>query len=225
MLVVVLVLVLGVTLGVGLLTRRPAAARRPAAPMAGATPPATRPGGPLVPAQGALLGAFVSTTGTGWAPADVSATEARLGRRFDIDHRFQNWTVEFPTPADRWDADQGRIPMITWQPDTTTLGAIASGREDAVLRARAAAVRDFGHPLFLRFAHEMNADWYPWSGVRTRAAGVADPAALYVAAWRHVHDVFAAAGATDVVWVWSPNRVSIPAAPWNAAERYYPGDT
>ena len=40
-------------------------------------------------------------------------------------------------------------------------------------------------------------------------------------AWRHVHDIFRAAGATNVKWVWSPNVVysnSPPLAP------YYPGD-
>jgi endoglucanase len=45
-----------------------------------------------------------------------------------------------------------------------------------------------------------------------------------VAAWRHVHAVFVAAGATNVQWIWSPNHRSIPAAAWNDAARYYPGD-
>ena len=79
-------------------------------------------------------------------------------------------------------------------------------------------------PLLLRFAHEMNADWYPWDGVRASAPGTHDGPARYVAAWRHVHAVFAAAGATNVRWVWSPNHRSIPAAAWNDAARYYPGD-
>lgn len=222
MLTVLVVLAIGALLAVGLAVHGPAAAHRPAPPPVRAS--AGRPAGPLVPAHGALLGAFVSTSGTGWAPADVAARETELGRRFAIDHRFQNWTVGFPTPADSWDADAGRIPMVTWQPDTTSIAAIAAGRDDAVVRARAAAVRDYGRPMFLRFAHEMNADWYPWSGTRIRASGDADPGATYVAAWRHVHDLFVAAGATNAVWVWSPNRTSLPDAPWNAAVRYYPGD-
>jgi len=32
------------------------------------------------------------------------------------------------------------------------------------------------------------------------------------------------AGATNVVWVWSPNHVSVPNTTWNAAANYYPGD-
>ena len=183
-----------------------------------------RPLGPLVPPSGALLGAFVSSTGTGWAAADVTAREAQLGRNFDIDHRFQNWTTPFPTLADGWDVQSGRVPMVTWQPNTTTLDAINAGTSDDLLRARAHDVAAFGRPMFLRFAHEMNADWYAWGGVNNNTPGRHDGPTKYVAAWRHVHDLFVAAGATNAVWVWCPNRSSIPNLAWNRAQNYYPGD-
>jgi len=221
-------IVTGVSLALGLLALvviTTAGARSPNRPRRdGTVSAASRVRGPLVPQHGALLGAFVSTTGTGWAAADVDAREVALGRPFDIDHRFQNWTTAFPTPADSWDVSHGRIPMVTWQPDTVSLDAIAAGAADDVIRARAAAVAAFGHPLLLRFAHEMNADWYRWSGVRANTPGATDAPGKYIAAWRHVHDVFAAAGATNVVWVWSPNHVSVPNTTWNAAANYYPGD-
>jgi len=52
----------------------------------------------------------------------------------------------------------------------------------------------------LRFAHEMNGDWYPWSeSVNGNKPGD------YVRAWKHVHDVLVKAGAKNVHWVWSPN--------------------
>ncbi len=171
-----------------------------------------------------LLGAYVSPDGRHWAESGVTALERRLGRGLAIDHRFKHWNDPFPTAADAWDHAHGRIPMITWEPDTTSLGAIASGADDAGLRARAEAVARDRRPLLLRFAHEMNADWYPWDGVRVGAPGTHDGPARYVAAWRHVHAVFVAAGATNVRWVWSPNHRSIPAAAWNDAARYYPGD-
>jgi beta-mannanase len=56
------------------------------------------------------------------------------------------------------------------------------------LRAFAVAVRDFDCPLMLSFGHEMNRPWFSW-GARSQ------PAAAFVAAWRHIHDIFAAAGA------------------------------
>jgi beta-mannanase len=43
----------------------------------------------------------------------------------------------------------------------------------------------------------------------------------YVAAWRHIHDIFAARGATNVAWVWCPNASSFTAG---TAQHYYPGD-
>jgi hypothetical protein len=171
-----------------------------------------------------LLGAYVSPDGHRWDRAGVSALERRIGRPLAIDHRFKHWTDPFPSAADDWDHAHGRIPMITWEPDGTTLAAIASGADDGVVRERATAVARDGRPLLLRFAHEMNADWYRWDGARASTPGTHDGPARYVAAWRHVHAVFVAAGATNVQWVWSPNHRSIPAASWNAAARYYPGD-
>ncbi len=65
----------------------------------------------------------------------------------------------------------------------------------------------------IRFAHEMNGTWYPWSGSAT--------ASTYVAAWRHIVSLFRADGVTNVQWVWSPNvqeGSKYPISP------YFPGD-
>ena len=74
-----------------------------------------------------------------------------------------------------------------------------AGRYDEYIREFAEEARAWGHPFFLRFNWEMNGDWFPWSeGVN------GNPSGEYVAAWRHVHDIFAAVGATNVTWVWCP---------------------
>ena len=53
----------------------------------------------------------------------------------------------------------------------------------------------------MRLAAEMNGSWYSWS------SGVnGNEAEDYVDMWRHVHDRFDAAGADNVVWLWSVNR-------------------
>jgi beta-mannanase len=46
----------------------------------------------------------------------------------------------------------------------------------------------------------MNGSWFPW-GVGANGNSAAD----YVAMWRHVHDLFVAAGATNVTFVWCPS--------------------
>ncbi|MDB5693500.1 MAG: beta-mannanase, partial [Alphaproteobacteria bacterium] len=43
-------------------------------------------------------------------------------------------------------------------------------------------------------------NWFPWSeGVNGNKSGE------FVAAWRHVHDIFTSVGATNASWVWCPN--------------------
>src|SRR4051794_6295567 len=122
-------------------------------------------------------------------------------------------------------SDSGRLPMMTWEPWTHTtpsanpysLQAIAAGQFDAYLSAQGKALAAVGAPVAVRFAHEMNGSWYPW-GQGVNGNTPAD----YVAAYRHVHDVVTAAGASNVVWVWSPitviSRPDVPLAP------LYPGD-
>src|SRR3954469_6051550 len=122
-------------------------------------------------------------------------------------------------------SDSGRLPMMTWEPWNHTtpsanpysLQEIAAGKFDAYLSAQGKALAAVGAPVAVRFAHEMNGTWYPW-GLGVNGNTAAD----YVAAYRHVHDVLTEAGASNVVWVWSPitviARPDVPLAP------FYPGD-
>jgi len=58
---------------------------------------------------------------------------------------------------------------------------------------------------------------------RKKAEDTRHPA-LYVAAWRRIHDVFAAEGTTNVQWVWCPNATAFRAGDERNAPAYYPGD-
>jgi beta-mannanase len=120
---------------------------------------------------------------------------------------------------------RGAVPVVTWEPwvagrgvaqPAYSLDRITAGDFDPYLRRWAEGLRAFGRPVMLRFAHEMNGNWYPWSeGVNGNGPGD------YVAAWRHVHDLVAAAGTGQVSWVWSPNVAYDGSAPLAAL---YPGD-
>ncbi|MGW6128819.1 glycoside hydrolase family 26 protein [Cellulomonas sp. NPDC055163] len=122
-------------------------------------------------------------------------------------------------------ADAGSVPVVTWEPWVWTGGVdqpayaldrVTAGDFDAYLVQWADALAAWDRPVLLRFAHEMNGSWYPWS------AGVnGNTAADYVDAWRHVHDVFAAHGADEVRWVWAPNVVHPGSTSLTAL---YPGD-
>src|SRR5438128_9978872 len=130
--------------------------------------------GVLVPASGALFGAWVDPdgrwTGNTDAEAEVSGFEKQIGRRLDVDQHYYAWTDRFPSGLEQWDLANGRIPMITWK--GTSLAEILSGRDDAMLRARAQAVRALKRPVFLRWGWEMNGSWSEWGGAGNGGAGV-----------------------------------------------------
>ncbi|MEW9873519.1 glycoside hydrolase family 26 protein [Arthrobacter sp. HS15c] len=105
---------------------------------------------------------------------------------------------------------RGAVPLLTWEPwawggggleqPAYSLDRITAGDFDARILEWGQALTAWGQPVMLRFAHEMNGNWYPWAeGVNGNQAGD------YVQAWRHVHDVVASTGAGNVQWVWSPN--------------------
>jgi Glycosyl hydrolase family 26 len=172
----------------------------------------------LVPAQGALLGAFVGT-GT------IAQLESTLGRKLAVSHNFYGWTDDWTTWV-RSTLASGYIPLVTWETWVNSVGIplddIINGGHDAMIRTRAQACQSIGQRFFLRWGHEMNGNWYPWDGSHNGASAAATT--KYIAAYRHIHDLFAAAGATNALWVFSPNVDSVPGDAWNQWSNYYPGD-
>ena len=116
-----------------------------------------------------------------------------------------------------------------WRPVPTALGTIAQfqpqpgyrngdiarGVQDAYISRFAASLAKFPGQVDLRWAHEMNGTWYPWSH---------GPAA-YRAAWRRIVGLFDRAGARNVRFVWSvnPNLFESQGAWQRATRRYWPG--
>ncbi len=140
---------------------------------------------------------------------------AGVGRRPDIVGQYLAWKSPFPADAVTREWAYGALAYFAWEPYGTTVHAIAAGRSDGYLSAFAQAVRTLNLPVAISFGQEMNGFWYPWG---TRATSPAD----FVAAWRRIHRLFAAAGATNVIWVWNPN-VIFP-VPQVRLRPYYPGD-
>jgi hypothetical protein len=120
--------------------------------------------------------------------------------------------------------DRHMLPIIGWEPWDYQLGqtqpayrlsAITSGRYDDYIRSWATGLAAVRMPVVMRFAHEMNGDWYPWCE-QSNGNRPGD----YVKAYRHVYDIFTAAGADNVSWMWSPNVTYPGAAPLSDL---YPG--
>ncbi|MDG4800399.1 glycosyl hydrolase [Micromonospora sp. WMMD980] len=216
---------------------------RPAAPGALATADAPAVAAVAFPPAGRAFVGVMTDTG----PYDLGAVDrfaAAAGRAPQVMLFGASWaSATFDRALFDRIADRGMMPMLGWEPwdhavdeaarDTGLparqvdrlrstqpeyrLARITAGDFDGYLRSWAEGVRSLGYPVAVRFAHEMNGDWYPWC---ERANG--NRPGDYVRAWRHVHDVFAAAGATNVTWVWSPN------ARWDKTTAgltgLYPGD-
>jgi hypothetical protein len=166
----------------------------------------------LVPATGALFGAFVDQGSSPTHYDAVLALEAKLGFKLTIDHHYRPWTNVF-WKEEQQDIAAGRIPLISWTAKGTTAAAIASGSQDANIARVADAVKALGHPVLLRFAYEM--DQPPGS---PRYLG---PPADFIAAWRHVYTIFHARGATNARFVWCAIAANFTNG---KAQSYYPGD-
>jgi beta-mannanase len=158
------------------------------------------------------VGAFVN------GMENISSFQTMIGKKLAVVLWYVHWTDPFPSAeADTVNAN-GSIPLITWEPWIThelgTLEAIASGSYESYVRNFLQAAKDWGKPLFLRFAHEMNGNWYPWCG---------NPDA-YKLAWIYICNLKKELKADNVSLVWCPNNTNLPDAPWNNPAAYYPGD-
>jgi hypothetical protein len=167
------------------------------------------------------LGVYVASQGQVGAPEDARVLDSyaeMVGRKPDIVMDYSNITDPLLTQTAISNLQaRGETPMVTWQlyksgwsGATVSLHEIASGSYDGYLHAAADLAKRLPFAVMIRFAHEMNGNWYGWSG---------DPSA-YVEAWRHVVSVFRGDGANNVKWVWAPN-VDNGSYPFSA---YFPGD-
>lgn len=198
----------------------------PAAPPAENAPaPPTKPTAPSKATILATKHMFGLDTAT---PDEAASVESSLARTPQIQGYFQGWDSDFrPNNVNAaWAA--GRLPFLTWESrqlssatdDYYPLADIAAGANDAYIRQYADAIVANGLPLMIRFDQEMNGNWYRWGETNTAAD---NPEGSYIAAWQHIHDIFQAEGANQlVIWDWSPNRTdNIGNLP--SIDRYYPG--
>jgi hypothetical protein len=160
----------------------------------------------LEPASGVLLGQY-------YGAGSIAQAAAKLGRTTPIHLTYYGWADDWTGSVTKADLAAGRIPLVSWEPSKIDFRKIIDGSLDATIKARANGSKALVKKLFLDFAAEMNGD-EAWSG---------NNAPLYVAAYRHIHDLFIAAGANNVVWAWCPN-VTDTAGGNRTTMDYYPGD-
>jgi cellulose synthase (UDP-forming) len=177
---------------------------------------------------GVTTGALARNSTTPWTMADlgtVNAFEQAAHAHVGIVMWFADWqNARLQQSQLQAIAQRGSIPEISWEPwdysknprnqPQYTLASIIDGHHDAYIRSWARGLREFGGPVLLRFAQEMNGNWYPWA-----EATNGNRAGQFVRAWRHVHDIFTTEHATNVKWVWAPAAGTRDIRP-----SQYPGD-
>jgi hypothetical protein len=167
----------------------------------------------------------VTTPGGATADAELDSVARLVGEAPGLVVSYYDFAQSPPIAGLDSVAARGATSILTWEPwqwgggvtqPAYSNAQVAAGAYDAYLQQWGAALAAWGKPVYIRYAHEMNGDWYPWSdGVNGNAAG------SFVTAWRHVHDVVTAAGATNVRWIWSPN---VPYTGSTPLTSLYPGD-
>ena len=169
--------------------------------------------------SGCAAGAFVN------GMENISSFQSMSGKKLAVVLWYVHWEDPFPTTEANTVHANGSIPLITWEPWIThplgTLEAIASGSYESYVRSFLQAAKDWSEPLFLRFAHEMNGNWYPWDGLHN---GEASGPEKYKRAWLYIYNVKEELEAENVNLVWCPNNTNQPNVSWNTAAAYYPGD-
>ncbi len=213
-----------VTAGSNLPKGHPASPAKPAGTVSG--PQAMSASAALAPAISTAHLAFgVGTPGGPQASSELDQVANLVGENPSIVLSYKDFSQAAPIDDLNAVAARGATSLVTWEPwlwsgngvnqPTYSLKNIAAGNFDSYIRSWGTALASWGKPVMLRFAHEMNGNWYPWDeGVNGNQPGD------FVAAWQHVHDVVASTGATNVQWVWSPN---VPYWGSTALSELYPG--
>ncbi|MGZ4055122.1 MAG: glycoside hydrolase family 26 protein [Bacteroidia bacterium] len=162
--------------------------------------------------------------------------EDTLHTTFPLIHIYSAWgskeEEQFPKLEVSAIIELGSTPVITWEPwlsdfdekdfpgipkvedrDKGCLAEIAKGVYDSYIKKWAADAKAVHKPIFLRVGHEFNDPYrYPWGSQNNKPED-------FIAAWRHLHDLFIEIGATNILWVWSPHPA------YGYFDAFYPGES
>src|SRR5262249_9701083 len=108
-----------------------------------------------------MLGAYLDIAGKDEAQSRALRRQ-QLGRDLRILHRYYAWTDPLPDRAP--DLAPDTILLISW--DGASYASINNGSQDALIGKAADALARYHQPVFLRWAWEMNGNWFAWGGAR-----------------------------------------------------------
>lgn len=165
---------------------------------------------------------------------NIVTFDDNMGFSMPIIHIYTAWgdkeREKFPMVYAKAIRNLGSIPMITWEPwlndfdreshqlspvenpNLEGMKAIANGDYDFYIEKWTQDIITYGDPVFIRFGHEMNDPYrYPWGPQNNSPED-------FIAAWKHVVDVFQDYNVDNVIWVWAPHPAHL------HYKEYYPGN-
>lgn len=154
-------------------------------------------------------------------PSALGSFGNQLGVTFSSAKWYLDWSDDFTPGIARGFKNQGAIPELTWQPQSEGAGIsnpdVLAGNYDNYINQFANSVKNFGFPIRITLAPEMNGDWSPWAPGKN-----GNDAESFKSFWRYTVQKFRNSGANNVSWIWSPNIHS-----WGEKYSYselFPGD-
>jgi len=188
-----------------------------------------------------LLGVYYGNNG--WQMSQLQAMEKWQGKQHATIALFANW-CDSAADLDNLFGQQlieiwgdRHVPAIAWEPFSCDASAtpsdievkIANGDLDRYVNQWADRMKTFlsgadgvyntqdDRRAYIRFAHEMNGNWYPWSAEGTNRPND------YVRMWRHVKSLFFNKGMErrHLQWIWCVNATDVGNY---KAESFYPGN-
>lgn len=204
----------------------------------------------VIPAVGAYTGAYVDF---GEAEDDVTLEaiqgfEEAVGRKQAMIAFSSYWGRQsFPKRQLNIVNNAGAVALVYWspwdfpytqqgKPDRFALTNILAGMWDDYIDSWARSAKEYGRPMLVAFALEMNGEWFPWCGVhygggKPQQGAIADSSAnqltqgpaTYVKAYRYVVDRVRKVGVDNISWVFHANNTSNPDESWNTMDKYWPG--
>ncbi|WP_185966874.1 cellulose binding domain-containing protein [Clostridium sp. HBUAS56017] len=128
-------------------------------------------------------------------------------KHLDVVNMFINWKTNFSDIKANFDAVYGNNSKmsLTWEAWGMSNLDIANGLKDEYIRQMAQDIKTYNKDIIIRLFHESNGNWYDWalgdSKVNTNET--------FIAAFRHVVDIFREVGASNVKWDFNVNASSV----------------
>jgi mannan endo-1,4-beta-mannosidase len=138
--------------------------------------------------------------------SDVEQFAHAVGRQPNLVSYYSGWGEAFQEVFAETAAKHGATTIVEVDPTNISMTKIADGTYDAYLNSFAEGVAAFKHNVVISFGHEMNGYWETWGFHHT-------PPTAFIAAWRHIVNLFRNEGVDNVTWMWQVNSATSQTGP------------